>query len=330
MLPAKQSNQSQKQSSVSYSTCKMKISLISTLHQHLRCRSILVLMAVSLSNGIVFAVPKPPENLTVDGSNVTDQSSPNECSNMKPNWVFCSSFEEGNKNIWDDYDGNPDSTNLIMKEPGPAGITGNNVMRLRVPPGRGIADLVKVLPQSYDKLYARWYVQWEPGYDFNTPNHGGGLHAGGRGYLGRSDFRPTGNDWFTGWIEPETSLHKLYVYSYYRGMNMDCVDPNGQCWGDSFINNTSQNPVLNTGRWYCVEMMMEAGTPTNNLSNANGTINFWLDGKEMGPWTNLWLRTTPDLKINILWLSLFHHGQHPVEGIMLDNVVASTTRIGCF
>ena len=31
----------------------------------------------------------------------------------------------------------------------------------------------------------------------------------------------------------------------------------------------------------------------------------------------------------ILWLSLFHHAEHSVEGILLDDVVVSTDRVGC-
>ena len=61
---------------------------------------------------------------------------------------------------------------------------------------------------------------------------------------------------------------------------------------------------------------------------ADGELNFWIDGVEYGPWTNLWMRTTPELEITILWLSLFHHAEHSVEGIMFDDVVVSTTRIG--
>ena len=54
-----------------------------------------------------------------------------------------------------------------------------------------------------------------------------------------------------------------------------------------------------------------------------------MDGLEIGPWDDLWFRTTEDLKISILWLSLFHHTDHSVEGIYLDNVVVSTSLIGC-
>lgn len=268
-----------------------------------------------------------------------------ECGTMKAGWVFCSGFEEGNKDIWDDFDGNPDSQNLLTPNGGPFNRNGNVVMRFLVPPGRGGADLVKVLPSSYDKLYARWYIKWEAGYDFNAPNHGSGLHAGDRNFLGRSDFRPTGSDWFSAYIEPNPNLHKLYSYTYYRGMYMDCADPNGSCWGDHFPcmldegtnrctkpqhRETVIPPTLQADRWYCVEMMIDAGTPTTTQTTANGVLDFWVDGLEIGPWNNLWFRTTSNLKITILWLNLFHHdSQHSAAGAMYDDVVVSTQRIGC-
>ncbi len=272
-------------------------------------------------------------------------ASPLECASPDADWVFCSDFEEGNKDVWDDYDGNPDSTNLLMSDPGPFGLGDNHVMRLRVPPGRGGADLVKELPESYDKLYARWYVQFEPGFDFSAPNHGGGLHAGSRDLLGHSDTQPDGADWFSTWVDYRNDTpHVFNLYSYYRGMYQDCVDPNGSCWGDNFPCLVDEGatfcekpqhrdgivpPTLETGRWYCVEIMADGGTPTATESGANGTFDFWVDGAQIGPWNDLWLRTTPDLKINILWLNLFHHQEHSVEGILLDHVVVSKSRVGC-
>lgn len=269
-----------------------------------------------------------------------------ECSAMKPGWVFCSGFEEGNKNIWDDFDGNPDSQNILVADGGPFGRTGNVVMRFIAPSGGGGgADLVKVLPSTYDKLYARWYIKWEAGYDFNANNHGGGLHAGSRDYLGRSNFRPTGSDWFSAWIEPDPRLHKLFSYTYYRGMYMDCTDPNGSCWGDHIPcmldegtnyctkaqhRETVVPPTMQADRWYCVEMMVDGGAPSTTQAGATGVLDFWIDGVEIGPWNNMWFRTTSNLKIGILWLNLyFHDSNHSQSGVRYDDVVASTQRIGC-
>jgi len=111
--------------------------------------------------------------------------------------VFCTGFEEGNFSLWDDYDGNPSSTNINLADPGPLNLPDNHITRMRVPAGRGGADLTKVFSQQYDKLYVRYYQKWEPGYLFSTPNHGNGLHAGDRNIAGRSDFRPTGADWYS-------------------------------------------------------------------------------------------------------------------------------------
>ncbi|OGU15180.1 MAG: hypothetical protein A2X61_15125 [Ignavibacteria bacterium GWB2_35_12] len=258
--------------------------------------------------------------------------------------VFTSGFEEGNKDIWDDYDDNADETNLQMLDPGPFGKQGNHVMRLRVPPGRGGADIVKVLPGTYDKLYLRWYQKWETGYDFNAKNHGGGLYAGPRYLLGRSDVRPNGTDLFCAYLEPLDKVKRLNFYAYYRGMYMDCVDPNGMCWGDHFPcwfdegehictkpehRESIMPPLMETGRWYCLEMTIDAGTPVQNDADADGSMNFWIDGVEYGPFEHLWLRSTAALKLNILWLELFHHEAHSVEGIMLDEIVVATERIGC-
>lgn len=282
---------------------------------------------------------------TSTGGSSGGPSDPNECASPGADWIFCSDFEEGNKDAWDDYDGNPDSSNLLMSDPGAFGLNNNNVMRLRVEPGRGGADLVKVLPSQHDKLYARWYVAFENGFDFSAPNHGGGLHAGSRDLLGRSDFRPKGDDWFTAWLDYRTDSPTIFnIYSYYRGMYQDCADPNGQCWGDNFPctadegSNYCEKPQhrettlpknLTPGVWSCVELMVDGGTATSSESGANGSLDYWVDGKQIGPWSDLWLRTDPKLKLNILWLSLFHHGDHSVEGMLLDNVVVSKSRIGC-
>ena len=264
----------------------------------------------------------------------------------QPNVIFCSGFEENPwRAVWSDYDGNPDSTNRVVLDPGPFNTSGNHVMRLRAPSGRGGADLVKVFPQTYDKIYARWYEYWEPGFNFSAPNHGGGLFAGNRNYLGQSDRRPSGSDFVESWFEPLRG--RPYLYTYYRGMYMDCADPDGSCWGDNFpcfldsgeyyCTNSDHRPqpgkmppLLQDGRWYCIEQMIDLGTPTPTAEDANGVLNFWIDGVEYGPWTGLWFRTTSSVKLSLLDLQLFHHdATHSVEGVFLDDVVISTEPIGC-
>jgi hypothetical protein len=272
---------------------------------------------------------------------------------MQPDWLFCSGFEETDWNaVWDDYDGNPEPTNHLMLDPGPANDATNHVMRLRVTPNMGGgADLVKgVAPRQ--RLYARWYVQYEPGFNFEARNHGSALFAGDRNWLGHSGTRPLGDDFFQAMLDYSlgSSLypHTYHSYVYYPGMYQDCADPNGACWGDSlpcvydhgaaYCTTPSDlppagfaPPTLEAGHWYCVEEMLEAGDPSPAGTTKTGGIDFWIDGAEQAPdQLKHWMRTSTSVQPNILWLLLYHHdGTHSVEGVFYDNVVISTSRVGC-
>jgi hypothetical protein len=88
-------------------------------------------------------------------------------------------------------------------------------------------------------------------------------------------------------------------------------------------------PLMQTGRWYCLEVMLDAGNPVTSDAQANGSANFWIDGTEYGPFNGLWFRTTANLKLSAISLGIFHHGAHSVEGAMYDNLVVSRERVGC-
>jgi hypothetical protein len=266
-----------------------------------------------------------------------------ECGRSGADWVFCTGFEEGNFGLWDDWDGNPAPANTLVADPGPFNQAGNHAARLWVAPGRGAADLTKVLPGSWDVLYARWYVKYEPGFDFLTQQHGSGLHAGARTLLAHSGDRPNGSDWFSAWIEPGYNTGRFSAYVYYPGMYMNCANPSGSCWGDNFPCTVDEGqpvcvksqhrdqitlPTMQSGHWYCIEVMLNGGTPTAGNAGASGILDYWIDGQEMGPWTDLWLRNTDSLKIGILWLDLFFHGTHGTAGVLFDDVVVSTSRVG--
>lgn len=270
----------------------------------------------------------------------TDTPAPpvDECANAPADWVFCDGFETGAR--WD----GAVTTPFVRSDAGPFGSPGNHVAVLRVSPGAGGSGLWKKLPPS-DRLYARWYVQWEPGHDISARHHGpGGLGADTAWFTGRSGIRPMGDEYFVSTLEASTGLpHVLYAYTYSRGMYMDCADPDGRCWGDLFpcyagsryctrpqhLPKVEQAGV-ETGRWHCLEQMIDAGSPVADAASADGQLDFWVDGVEIGPWTDLWWRTVPTLKVNFLWLFLYHHDDaHTEEGLLADNVVVSTAPIGC-
>jgi hypothetical protein len=271
----------------------------------------------------------------------------NECTNPPPGTIFCEDFEGVNpKGNFNDYDGNPDTENQVITDTGPAGDTSNKVIRFRAPVGqRGGADLVKVFSSGHDKLFARWYLKYEPGFNFGALNHGGGLAAGDRNFIGVSGNRPNGNDFAGFYVQYRENTARPYAYSYYRGMYQDCSNAQGSCWGDSLPcvydlgsgyctkpqhRPSAPLPTFQAGQWHCAEEMVDMGTPTSTGASANGRLTLWLDGQQYGDFQDLWIRTTASLKLQSLWLSLFHHdGTHSTVGELIDNVVVSTQRIGC-
>jgi len=271
----------------------------------------------------------------------------NECLNPPNGAVFCEDFEGSNpKSDFNDYDGNPDTENQIIRNEGPSSDPANRVVRLRVPSGQGgVSDLLKELSTGYDRLYARWYFMYEPGFNFNAHNHGSGLAAGNRYLVGSSGNRPAGNDYAGFFMQYQENTNRPYAYSYYRGMYQDCNNPQGSCWGDSLpcVYDSGASyckqpqhrpsvplPNLIAGQWYCVEQMVDLGTPTTTGQGADGRLTIWLDSNLLGDFQDLWIRTSADLRIHYLWLSLFHHdGTHSTAGELIDNVVVSTQPIGC-
>ena len=271
-----------------------------------------------------------------------------ECALPRPEWIHCDGFEGGDLTRWDADTQAVGESRLLVATAGPSGQSGNHALRLRVPAGRGGSGINKTFtPAEYDILYARWYVQFEPGFNLAAKNHGHGLHAGDRWSKGIAGIRPSGDDYFTMNVDylpaTATAPARHYIYTYYRGMYMDCADPNGSCWGDNFPCMISSNyctrpehkptvwpPAIETGRWYCIELMVNAGTPAASQASADGVLNLWIDGVEIGAWASLWFRTTATVKLNHFWLGLFHHDDtHSVEGQLFDHVVVSPTRIGC-
>jgi len=269
-----------------------------------------------------------------------------ECSTPPPGTIFCEDFEGVNpKSHFDDYDGNLDTENQITADLGPANDTANKVILLRVPAGQaGGSDLVKVLPSTYDSLYVRWYFKYETGFNFTALNHGGGLAAGDRNFIGGSGNQPDGTDFAGFYVQYAPTTVKPYAYSYYRGMYQDCTGP-GSCFGDSLPclydsgatyctkaqhRPSTPLPTLVANQWYCFEELVSMGTPSTNGSITNGRLQLWLDTISLGNFTDLWVRTVATLKVQNLWLSLYHHdGTHSVGGEMIDNIVVSTQQIGC-
>ncbi len=270
-----------------------------------------------------------------------------ECTNAPADWIFCSSFEETVSPWFEEY-----GVHNRIADPGPAYRVGNHVGRTRVNPGRGGAGFVAKLA-SHQKLFLRYYVQWEPGLVMTDAHHGpGGLMADEGGHLGQSGRRPSGRDFIAAGLEAgATPPFPIFLYTYYHGMYQDCPPlasvnpPPDSCYGDT-LPCISDRPGVTyyckrpdhrpgslqgvvPGRWYCLEEAVDAGTPALDADSADGELALWLDGQPLGRFKQLWMRTSNTLAFNVLWLYLFFHGDHSASGLLFDDVVVSRSRVGC-
>ena len=77
-------------------------------------------------------------------------------------------------------------------------------------------------------------------------------------------------------------------------------------------------------RWYCVELMVKANTPGQN----NGEVKYWIDGELKGSYSNLFMRSISDLKLDTVHFMLHSGRTTQVQRKWYDNVVIAKKYIG--
>lgn len=180
-----------------------------------------------------------------------------------------------------------------------------------------------------EKMHARFYVKFAPDCDYihhfvhivaeNPPTP---WPTGGAGLC------PPGNKKFSTGLEPCGFNAKLpppggwNFYTYWHRMRKS---GDGKYWGNSFAPEAPHVPER--GRWYCMEMMIQA----NTVGKDDGRQAFWIDGKRVGDFGGFEWRTTEDLKINAFWLMSYvtdRWTKHKTNRVWFDDVVVATDYIG--
>jgi len=180
-----------------------------------------------------------------------------------------------------------------------------------------------------EKMHARFYVKFAPDCDYihhfvhivaeNPPVL---WPTGGAGEC------PAGDKKFSTGLEPFGFNGKSpppgawNFYSYWWKMKRS---GDGKYWGNSFA--PSPLVVPERGRWYAMEMMLQANTP----GKADGRQAFWIDGKLIGDFTGIEWRTAADLKINAFTLMSYvtdRWTKNKVNRVWFDDVVVATEYIG--
>mgnify|MGYP001611938876 CR=1 FL=1 len=103
-------------------------------------------------------------------------------------------------------------------------------------------------------------------------------------------------------------------------------EPNGSL-GEFWYWTAGMNGLLERNRWYCVEQYIKLNTPTAK----DGILRVWIDGRLAFEKTDLRVRDIPSLKVEYVWMNVYHGGRTPAPHDMhlfIDNVVIARRYVG--
>lgn len=187
-------------------------------------------------------------------------------------------------------------------------------------------------PEGYDRVYFRRYIRFAPDYDQGHLNHTGGGLAGVAGSdrwraMGAAGIRPRGDDHFSCRFEPWRDWGRLpapgymFLYTYWMDMRRD---RDGRYWGNVLGPEPDERIVLERGRWYCLEQMIQANTP----GEADGEAAAWIDGRLYLHYRGLRWRSDAAVKIKRFDIGIYIHQARKDNTVWYDDVVLSTGYIG--
>jgi hypothetical protein len=181
-----------------------------------------------------------------------------------------------------------------------------------------------------EEMYFRYSLRF--GESWNPTRSGGKLPGfagtynrggwGGRKANGVNGWSARGT--FFRWRDSDSPLRgrrAIGSYVYHAGMS----NTYGSTWGW----NEGPTGMLEKNRWYSIEQYVRLNTPGKN----DGVLRAWVDGKLAFERTDLRYRDVPDLKIETLWMNVYHGGTTPTDtdlALYIDNVVIAKEYIGPF
>ncbi|HUU11479.1 MAG TPA: hypothetical protein VM431_13210 [Phycisphaerae bacterium] len=233
------------------------------------------------------------------------------------------------KNRWTDISNKAGA--LSFSDDVPAASAGKKSLLVTATLGANTGGhLFRRFERGVEKMHARWYVRFAPDCDYI--HHFVTIVAelpatrwptGGAGELPAGDKKfSTGLEPWGRWGKhPAPGAWNFYTYWWKMKRSGD-----GKYWGNSFMPEPAVVPER--GRWYAMEMMIQANTP----GKADGRQAFWVDGKKIGDFEGIEWRASADLKTNAFWLMSYvtdHSAKtNKVNRVWFDDVVVATEYIG--
>ena len=180
-------------------------------------------------------------------------------------------------------------------------------------------DFSKLPLEPQNSLYLRYYLRFEPGFDFAK---GGKLPGLGGGEANTGGHKPNGTDGWSARVMWRAD-GKIVQYLYYPDQPTE--------YGEDFSWDYGGCPRFFTpGRWECVETYIQLNDP----GKKNGVLRSWLNGEKALEVTGLRFRDKAGLKIDKLLFETFFGGGDPswaspkTQSTSFDNFVLSKGYIG--
>lgn len=179
-----------------------------------------------------------------------------------------------------------------------------------------------------EEIYFRYYLRL--GDDWNPDVEGGKL-PGIAGTYGRGGWGMRPSDGTNGWsargafavatpakgnVPIQTPIGSYVYHADMRGNS-------GHYWGW----NRGPGGLLQNNRWYAIEQYLKLNSPGEN----NGVFKAWIDGHLVYERLELNFRIVDDLRIESIWLNVYHGGVKPSPqdmSLYIDNVVIARKYIG--
>lgn len=137
---------------------------------------------------------------------------------------------------------------------------------------------------------------------------------GGRAVNGRDGWSARGS---FGRFENGETMAGFYCYH---------ADMKGK-YGDVWNWDRDRLGSLTNNRWYAVEQHIKLNTPGRN----DGILRAWIDGRMAFEKTDVRMRDTSGLKIEMIWFNVYQGGTRPApstDHVYIDNVVIARGYIG--
>ncbi|PKO55568.1 MAG: hypothetical protein CVU28_05990, partial [Betaproteobacteria bacterium HGW-Betaproteobacteria-21] len=250
-----------------------------------------------------------------------------------PSVIFVERFESWRwRSAWSDYDESGDAETVEERSDGGEPLDGKALkVTIRKGKTQGLNMHYRFAQSGGlepEEVYFRYYLRFGESWD---PVIEGGKLPGLAGTYGRAGWGGRKPDGRNGWSArgsfftmprqagPLSNFRGVGSYLYEVGM--------ASAYGEILGWGLGPSGALEKNRWYSIEQQVRMNHP----GKKDGVLRAWVDGKLVFEKTDVLYRTVLDLRIESVWMNVYHGGTQPAHkdmSLFIDNIVVARKYIG--